>query len=143
MERPLTVSGLLDKRAELTKLRDHLAGELEAVTFDIDHLDAVIRLFDPDQVPVARKRYMAATAARGGEMARFVLSSLRTAGKPLTAREIGLMWATDNGVEPSDLTARTLRKRAGSCLRNLQAKGLVAGAGEAEDAKLWAISSQG
>jgi hypothetical protein len=48
MERPLTVSGLLDKRAELTRLCDQLAGELEAVAFDLEHLDAVIRLFDPD-----------------------------------------------------------------------------------------------
>lgn len=140
MERPLTVSGLLDKRQELTKLRDQLASELEAVAFDLDHLDAVIRLFDPEQVPVVRRRYMAATAARGGEMARFVLSSLRTANSPLTAREIGLRWAKDNGLDPSDTTARVLRKRVGSCLRNLVGKGHVVESGTLEDSKLWCLS---
>jgi hypothetical protein len=140
MERPLTVSGLLDKRAELTKLRDQLAGELEAVTFDLDHLDAVIRLFDPEQVPIVRKRYLAQHSARGGEMARFVLSTLRTANSPLTAREIGLAWAKDNGVDPSDTTARILRKRVGSCLRNLHSHGHVCAAGKTEDSKLWILS---
>lgn len=139
MERPLTVAGLLEKRAELTKARDVIAAELEAITFDLDHLDAVIRLFDPEQAPQARRRYMAQHAARGGEMARFVLSTLRTASEPLTARQIGLMWAEANGVEPSELTGRTLRKRAGACLRNLASKGLVIAAGVSEDSKLWAI----
>jgi hypothetical protein len=79
-------------------------------------------------------------SARGDEMARFVLSTLRTANKPLTAREIGLRWAKDNGLDASDATVRILSKRVGSCLRNLQAKGLVTGAGEADEAKLWEVS---
>lgn len=140
LERPLTVAGLLEKRAELTKARDQLSTELEAVTFDIEHLDACIRLFDPEQVPIVRKRYMAQHSARGGEMARFVLGTLRRASAPLTARQIGLMWAADNGVAASDTTARVLRKRVGSCLRNLATKGLVAEAGISEDAKTWKLA---
>jgi hypothetical protein len=143
MERPLTVAGLLEKRAELTKAREQLSAELEAVTFDIEHLDAVIRLFDPDQVPIVRKRYLSQHSARGGEMARFVLSTLRTASGPLTARQIGLLWAKDNGLAASDTTARVLRKRVGSCLRNLAAKGHVVEAGEIDDAKGWRLFAQG
>jgi hypothetical protein len=141
MERPLTVAGLVDKRAELIKLRDSLSAELQAVTFDLDHLDATIRLFDPDQTTPIRKRYTVQHAARGGEMARFVLSTLRTASEPLTARQIGLMWAESVGVEPGELTARTLRKRVGSCLGNLARKGLVASAGEVDDAKVWRLAN--
>ena len=140
MERPLTVAGLLEKRAELTKARDQLSAELEAITFDIEHLDAVIRLFDPDQVPIVRKRYLSQHSARGGEMARFVLGTLRKASVPLTARQIGLMWAEDNGLAASDTTARVLRKRVGSCLRNLAAKGHVVAAGLSEDSKVWLLA---
>lgn len=141
MDRPLTVAGLQDKRAELIKVRDQLSSELEAVTFDLDHLDAVIRLFDPEQTPPVRKRYLMQHSARGGEMARFVLSTLRTANNPLTAREIGLKWATDNGLDPTDTTARILRKRCGQCLRNLASKGLVTSEGKGdEDAKLWTVA---
>jgi hypothetical protein len=139
MDRPLTVAGLLEKRAELTKLRDQLASELQSVTFDIDHLDACIRLFDPEEVPVVRKRYLTQHSARGGEMARFVLSTLRKSPEPLTSREIGLMWATDNGLDPSDASGSVLRKRAGACLRNLHTKGLVEEAGKREDSKVWRI----
>jgi hypothetical protein len=139
VDRPLTVAGLLEKRAELTKAREQLSAELEAVTFDIEHLDAVIRLFDPEQVPIVRKRYLSQHSARGGEMARFVLSTLRKAPGPLTARQIGLMWAEDNGLAASDTTARVLRKRVGSCLRNLAVKGRVVEAGEVEDAKGWRV----
>jgi hypothetical protein len=141
MERPLTVAGLLEKRAELTKARDQLSAELEAVTFDIEHLDAVIRLFDPEQVPIVRKRYLSQHSARGGEMARFVLGTLRQAAAPLTARQIGLMWAEDNGLAASDATARVLRKRVGSCLRNLATKGHVVEVGEVEDAKVWRVAT--
>ena len=140
MERPLTVAGLLEKRAELTKARDQLSAELEAITFDIEHLDAVIRLFDPEQVPIVRKRYLSQHSARGGEMARFVLGTLRKASVPLTARQIGLMWAEDNGLAASDTTARVLRKRVGSCLRNLAAKGHVVAAGLSEDSKVWLLA---
>ena len=73
-------------------------------------------------------------------MARFVLSTLRMATESLTAREIGLRWAKDNGLDPSDVTARTLRKRVGSCLRNLATKRHVASAGKDDDAKLWSLT---
>lgn len=141
MERPLTVAGLLDKRAELSKLRTSLETELQAVVFDLDHLDACIRLFDPEQASPVRKRYTVQHAARGGEMARFVLATLRTAPAPMTAREIGMAWAKDNGVEPSEVTSRTLRKRAGACLRNLARKGHVVAEGrEDDDAKGWTLA---
>jgi hypothetical protein len=45
MEAPNTVSGLVRKKAELEKVRDGLEVDLKAITADIDHLDATIRLF--------------------------------------------------------------------------------------------------
>jgi hypothetical protein len=41
-ERPNTVFGLLDKRAELVKLQQQLETDLRKVICDIDHLDAAI-----------------------------------------------------------------------------------------------------
>jgi hypothetical protein len=48
VDRPNTVSGLVAKRDELAKCRDQLEADIRAVTVDIDHLEAAIRLFDPD-----------------------------------------------------------------------------------------------
>ena len=144
MERPLTVAGLLEKRAELVKLRTTLETELQAVTFDLDHMDACIRLFDPEQPSPVRKRYTIQHAARGGEMARFALSALRQANHPLTARQIGEAWAKDNGIEASEITGRVLRKRAAACLQNLARKGhVVAPERGDDDANRWTLTANG
>ena len=47
-DRPNTVSGLVAKHAELTALREKYRAEIKKLTVDIDHLDAAIRLFDPN-----------------------------------------------------------------------------------------------
>ena len=46
-ERPNTVSGLVAKRKQLTKLLKDLRAEQRKVISDLDHIDAAIRLFDP------------------------------------------------------------------------------------------------
>ena len=50
-DRPNTLSGLVSKRAELVKYRDQLEADIRAVTVDIDHLEAAIRIFDPEDSP--------------------------------------------------------------------------------------------
>ena len=47
-ERPLTVSGLLDKRSELLTLIREAKKTLHGLMSDLDHLDRTIELFDPD-----------------------------------------------------------------------------------------------
>jgi hypothetical protein len=143
MERPLTVAGLLEKRAELVKVLADLEAEARAVTSDIDHLDGAIRLFDPDQVPAARKRFLTEHKARAGQMHRFVLESLRTASGPLTSRQIATAWATACGIDPKPSTLRILRKRVGACLSHLRSQGAVADTGWVEDCKGWALATSG
>ena len=46
--RPNTVAGSVEKHRELIALRDCHLAEVHKITVDVDHLDAVIRLFDPD-----------------------------------------------------------------------------------------------
>ena len=65
LECPNTVAGLVAKRAELLKLRTGLELELRAVTSDMDHIDATIRLSDPVNTPAARKRTERSTGRRG------------------------------------------------------------------------------
>jgi len=84
-ERPNTVAGLIAKQHELLKLRDHLEAEARKVTCDIDHLDAVIALFDPANAPEAIKRYTTKHKAQKGQVKRFVLAYLRDAPGPVTS----------------------------------------------------------
>ncbi len=125
MESPNTVSGLLTKRAELVKLRGQLEADIKALTVDIDHLEAAIRIFDPEDTPEARRRYAALHRAPKGQSMRFVLSKLREAQEPLTSRALADMWCADRGLTAKDSTVSLLRKRIGATLKALHNKGLV------------------
>ncbi len=139
MERPNTVAGLVEKRAELIKLRAELERELRAVTVDIDHLDACIRLFDPATTPAARKRYATKHRAKRGQMQRFVLDALRNARGPLTSRQIAEAWCGDRGLTADDSTLVLIRKRVGACLIALRAAGHAQDVGHAGDHKMWRL----
>src|SRR5690349_5255738 len=76
-ERPNTVAGLIAKRRELVALQATLEAELRKVVCDLDHLDAAIRLFDPQNTVAAIRRYAAKHKARKGQLQRFVLGHLR------------------------------------------------------------------
>ena len=120
------MAGLIAKRAELVKLRDRLGADIRAIVVDIDHLEAAIRIFDPENTPEARKRYAAMHRAPKGQSMRFVLASLRTADRPLTSRELALAWCRDRSLDAKDSTVVTITKRIGATLRALMDKGVVA-----------------
>lgn len=125
MERPNTVAGLIEKRGALVKYRDQLEADIRAVTVDIDHLEAAIRIFDPEDTPQARRRYAALHRAPKGQSTRFVLRKLREASEPLTSRTLADMWCQDRGLVAKDSTVSTLRKRIGATLKALHHKGMV------------------
>lgn len=123
--RPNTLSGLRAKHAELVRYRDHLEADIRAVMVDIDHLEAAIRIFDPEDTPEARRRYAAMHRAPKGQSTRFVLGKLREASGPLTSRQLADMWCKDRGLVAKDSTVSMLRKRIGATLKALHNKGLV------------------
>ena len=148
-ERPNTVSGLQAKRSELVKLHKQLLAEAKKVLCDIDHIDATIRLFDPeaDLERVRRNRYATKHRAQKGYLKRFVLDQLREATEPLTSRDITQAWIEDRGLKPDEATFVILRKRVGACLKTCEKQGLCEGAGQSTDdgptgpLKLWRVSN--
>lgn len=124
-ERPNTIAGLLDKRAELAALVKFHRAELQKITCDLDHVDATIRLFDPNADTSRVKRYPTKHRAQKGEMARFVLVMLKQATAPLTSLEITQAQIKARGLKADDQTVVLMRKRVGACLTAHQAKGLV------------------
>lgn len=125
MERPNTLAGIIAKRDELVKYRDQLEADIRAVTVDLDHLDAAIRIFDPEDTPTARRRYAAMHRAPKGQSTRFVLARLREADRPMTSRELAEMWCQDRGLNAKASTVSVLRKRIGATLKTLHNKGVV------------------
>ena len=139
MERPNTISGLNAKRKELATLHNQLVKEAKKVLCDIDHIDAVIRVFDPDAdvERIRLNRYATKHRAPKGYMKRFVLSQLREASEPITSRQITEAWIKDRGLKPDEPTFIILRKRVGACLRKCETDGLIHGTGEVTSSDGW------
>lgn len=136
-ERPNTVSGLNAKRDELMLYRKALHAEVRKATCDIDHLEACIRLFDPDTAPAAFKRYIVQHRAEKGSVRRFILRMLRDAQGPLTSRQIAEAWVADRGLRCDDQTTVVIRKRVGAALIALRAQGVARNEGLIEGLKGW------
>lgn len=113
---------------------------MRKVTCDLDHLDACIRLFDPEADIRAVKRYATKHRAKKGQMRRFVLDRLKEATGPITSRDIAEAWVVDRGLSADDGTRIMIRKRVGACLIQLRQSGSVHNAGANGEHKLWTLN---
>ncbi|HXQ12158.1 MAG TPA: hypothetical protein VN805_14275 [Caulobacteraceae bacterium] len=139
-DHPNTVSGLLDKRAELAGMLKFHKAEIRKITCDLDHLDAAIRLFDPNADTSRVKRYPTKHRAHRGQMKRFVLGQLRTAQAPLTSAQIAAAWIADRRLKADEETHVLIRKRVGACLTALKGAGVIAPLAELMgEYKAWAL----
>ena len=107
------VTALVSKRSELAGLIDAKRGELNAFLKDLDHIDAVIKLFAPEKVPelLPVKRRASDRVFARHELTRRIFNILRQAERPMTAREITDRIIEDKGTdEPAaQLKARVVR----------------------------------
>lgn len=144
-DRPNTVAGLVAKHKELTALRERYRAEIKKLTVDIDHLDAAIRLFDPNADTSPIKEYVTKHRAQKGSVKRFVLSAFREATEPLTSRQLAEMWLQDRGLVADEATTTTIRKRVGACIKTCVNQGLIEECGVTTDHdmygpyKLWRL----
>lgn len=130
-DRPNTVSGLVAKHKELLSLREKYRDEIKKLTCDIDHLDAAIRLFDPNADFRVIKAYVTKHRAKKGSVKSFVLNTLRESSEPLTSRQITELWVEDRGLRADDQTMSAIRKRIGACVKTCVNQKLVEQAGTA------------
>jgi hypothetical protein len=124
----LTLSGLLRKRAELASqaeaMRAQLGGQLSA----LDHIDAVIRILEPDidleDLP-ARPTPPALSGARG-DLQRFLIDQLRRSNHPLSTFDLAEAVMRERGLDREDrITVKLMRHRTGYALAKLRKKGTV------------------
>jgi hypothetical protein len=121
------LSGLIAKRAELAGQIETLQRQIRDLVVALGHVDASIRLFDPDaDLEDIKPRLPPRKMAFKGEVSRLVLNALRKSDKPLPVSELMLIVLTGRGLSPDDKPfMRVLSRRVGACLRNLRKKGLV------------------
>lgn len=80
MDRPLTVSGLIDKRRELVARVKLARAEIKTLTIGIDALDVTLKLFGADGRNAKPMRLPIAHPAAKGEFQRIVLDLRSRAG---------------------------------------------------------------
>lgn len=143
--RPNTVSGLVAKHKELCDLRERYHAEIKKLTVDIDHLDACIRLFDPDADTSVIKQYVTRHRAQKGSVKRFVLNTLRETTEPMTSRRITELWVGERRLNADETTLSIIRKRVGACIKVCVNQGLIVCTGQTTDHgafgpyKLWQL----
>jgi hypothetical protein len=136
------VAGLVKRRAELSGEAETLRARLAAIGADLEHLDAVIRQFDPehDIASIRPKRPRNPDAAGRGEMSRALLSVLREASEPLSTVEVAERLGKAHGVDSADKRAiRLLTKRVGMTLSHQRAKGTVRSLSSVGTMGLWEV----
>ena len=91
MGEPHVISGLSNKRAELAGIVSQLERQLAQQQANLAHLDATMRLFDPDIRPnrIRPKQQRARSVwFRPGECLRLIYDELREAAQPMTTRQL-------------------------------------------------------
>jgi hypothetical protein len=91
MAEPYVIGALRNKRAELAGMLRQLEQQLAQQRAHLAHVDATMRLFDPDIRPndIRPKQSRARNAwFRPGECLRLIYDELRDATQPVTTREL-------------------------------------------------------
>lgn len=134
------ISGLREKRAELSG--ELIAAEKRVLQLraDLDCLDGAIRLFDPEAEPrkirPVQTRRVSGPIPRG-QCSRAILDMLRRADQPMTAREIAAQLAADYRIDAGNKGAlNALVVKVRNTL--LHQKGLVSEL--RGDAKAWRVA---
>ena len=141
MERPLTIYGLQAKRAQLARLHSKLEDEAAQVLKDIAHVEACIRLFDPE-AQLKRfcvKRFNKPRQPKG-QLRRFILDQLRAADGPITSRQIIDAWGKEHGTPDGTVNRRYLVKRISATIQGIKRSGVLESVGTQGGCKLWILT---
>ncbi len=141
----LTVQGLLRKRAYLSGDIEAAHERLNQMIKELEHLDATIRLFDPNyEADMIRPKAFRPPEdwAHRGEMTTRVLSVLRQASEPLTSRDIAIQMMKERALNTDDLQlVRLMTKRVGVALRGQRTKSVVQSAQGPGQYMVWRLTT--
>ena len=130
------VSALRNKRAELAGMVGQLEQQLARQRTNLAHLDATMRLFDPEIRPQEirpRQQRAHSTWFRQGECLRLIYDGLRDAPGPLTTRELAEQIMRAKAIPAGDDRSRELIQktvlgslnRAKETIARVEAAGIV------------------
>lgn len=122
---------------------DALRARLARIAADLGHLDAVIRLFDPDHdvEAIRPKRPRGPGVARRGERSRALLDVLREAEGPIGTAELVRRVLARDGQDAGDARlAKEFTKRVETALARQERQGTVRGVRAPGRAVVWEVA---
>jgi len=114
------VEGLAKKRGQVAGEIERTQDALHKLVTDLEHIDATLRIIAPDmELELIRPKVFKAPEdwSKRGEMARIVLSILRTARDPMTSREIAAQMVIQRGIAADQKMLKLMTKRVSVCLK--------------------------
>lgn len=84
------ISALKEKRIQVASQIEALQGQLRQAVIDLDHVEAALKLFDPevDLSALPARKIAPVSYDTKGDTGRIILETLRTATKPLTTAQV-------------------------------------------------------
>lgn len=140
------VLGLVKKRAELAGDIERTHERLRQLVNQLEHIDGTLRIVAPDmELEAIRPKAFRPPDdwAKRGQMARLVLSILRTSKEPLTTREIAAQMLLERAMDAEDQRMlRLMTKRVGVALREQRDKGRAASVDGPGQYQLWVVAAR-
>ena len=137
------ITALRDKRGELSGQIDALQDQLRQAFIDMDHIDAALRMFQPDieLEEIKPKPLPPRHRAFKGQVTRAILTMLRKEGA-MDARAITLRLMAERELNLNDAgLQKAMHKRIGAALRNLRERTLVVSEAGSKGLLLWSVAS--
>jgi hypothetical protein len=84
------VSALKEKRIQVASQIESLQGQLRQATINLDHVEAALRLFDPevDLAALSPRKVAPILYDTKGDTGRVILETLRTSMRPLSTAQV-------------------------------------------------------
>lgn len=139
------MTGLVKRRAEIAGEIEATQNQLRALIRDLEHIDATLRIFDPNiQIGAIKPKAFRPPEdwSHRGQMTRLILNVLRQSTQPMTTRDIALQIIVERALDQDDSRlVRLMAKRVGVALRHLRDKKTVMAKQGPGQFMLWSLST--
>jgi hypothetical protein len=123
------VSALKEKRIQVASQIESLQGQLRQAVIDLDHVEAALKLFDPevDLAALPARKIAPVSYDTKGDTGRIILETLRTATKPLSTAQVCEAVMVARRLDTNDKAlCRVMMRRTVANLKHWQKKrGLI------------------
>ena len=138
------VSALKEKRIQVASQIEALQGQLRKAVIDLDHVEASLKLFDPDidLAALSPRKVAPVLYDHKGDTGRVILDTLRSSMRPLSTAQVCEAVMKARNLDTNDRALCRLRmKRTTANLKHWQAKrGLIRSMPGVGQQLLWEIT---